>query len=275
VGLYSAHHKGLEERDNYTQLNTFLKATMLALTVFMTGCTAPLTASATDLASPETTELLPEVTPESTPLPEVVPTHKKVKTIQIFTVDQDRMVPVIDSPNTGIDENMADAFSKQLYDLDKKDSKKEIDVVIRSGGGDVMAGGRMIEAMDATKAPIVCVVDEYAYSMAAILLEHCDKRYVQKYADVLFHEAAFQLHGQETYFGSEYTHMIRWLNVYEQDVADRLGLPLGEYKTRCSHEWWLTAEEAVDNKAADAVVIGLKYDYTPAQAQPSIFSLPF
>lgn len=147
-----------------------------------------------------------------------------------------------------------------LTKLDK-DSNSPIHMVIKSGGGSVTDGFRLAAVMDALDSELVCVVDAYAYSMAAILTQWCDKTYIQEYADMMFHQASYGLRGNESLVASRYKHIMGWLLQLHKKIADRLDIPFGTYRNLIEHEWWLRADEAVRAGVVDGQVSGLKYTY--------------
>lgn len=160
-----------------------------------------------------------------------------------------------------VDEALADSVVNALVALETADAKKPIYMVINSYGGSIPDGGRIVAALEATDVEVICVVDEKAYSMAAVILQYCDTRYVQKFADILFHPASYRVSGQEAQIDSQVAHSKNYLATFHGDVAARLGLSYTDYKAKIASDWWLTAAQAVKANAADSVVTAVKYSY--------------
>lgn len=160
-----------------------------------------------------------------------------------------------------VDEEMADKVVNALVTMEKVDAKKPIYMIINSYGGSIPDGARIVAALSATDVPVVCVVDEKAYSMAAVILQYCDERYVQKFADLLFHPASFRVGGQENQVESQVKHIKAYLDIFHKDVAQRLKLTEAAYKKQIANDWWLTSQQAVSAGAADGTVEALKYYY--------------
>jgi len=161
-----------------------------------------------------------------------------------------------------VNEDLANATINKLVELDV-DPPAPILIIINSRGGSVAEGFRMIAAMKATKSPIACVVDGGAYSMAAVLFEYCGKRYVQTYADLMFHRAAYGVSGNVDIVNSENRHFQALLALITEDIAFRMKLTTSAYMALTENEWWLTSKQAVNAGVADGTVDALKYTYTP------------
>jgi ATP-dependent Clp protease protease subunit len=165
-----------------------------------------------------------------------------------------------------VDEALADATIASLVDYDKTSKTTPIFMVINSPGGDVGDGFRIISAMEATDAPIHCVVDANAASMAAIIFEYCDKRYVEKHSKLMFHQASLQLRGPLANVKSEVDHFSLWIGSLEDETAKKMGMTPAAYRAKAHDEWWLTATEAQKAGVSDGIVEALKYKYTPPPA---------
>jgi ATP-dependent protease ClpP protease subunit len=71
-----------------------------------------------------------------------------------------------------------------LYNASKGDI---VNIEVRSTGGYVMAGKVLINAMKRTKATVHMTVNDYAYSMGAIVLCHADKLTVNADSTIMYH----------------------------------------------------------------------------------------
>jgi ATP-dependent Clp protease protease subunit len=160
----------------------------------------------------------------------------------------------------GIRDAKVDPIIQGLVALDDG-SPAPIWLVMKSPGGSVSAGFRLAAAMEDTRSPINCVVDTHAYSMAAILTQFCDKTYIQKYANMMFHQASFEIWGDESHVASRYKHTMSFLYSLHGEVAKKMNVKFSTYRKLIKNEWWLTAEGALKAGVVDGIVTGLKYEY--------------
>lgn len=228
------------------------------LLALILGCGTPI------LSAPAAASAVP------TPLVQKYPAH-----LPSLTVNESRAIYLMDDTTGGeITDAVATTFISRLNELDAASPTEEVQIVINSVGGSVDAGSRMIAAMEATTAPITCIVDTGAFSMAAMLLEHCDQRVMQSYSAIMFHEMSIGIQGQDFQVKNRlHVAQAQWIAV-QKDVAARLGLDLADFQSHCREEWWLSADEALESKAIDSTVTGLKYK-APAASEESSPILQF
>lgn len=79
-------------------------------------------------------------------------------------------------------------FVKQIIELNMQDPDTPIRVLIQSGGGSVVHGLAMYDAIQSSKAPVETVCIGTAYSMAAVLFASGKKRYMLEHSEVMLHE---------------------------------------------------------------------------------------
>lgn len=82
---------------------------------------------------------------------------------------------------------------KYLNLLDDKadlegDKRLPIHLHLTSGGGSAYDGWGLVDAIETSKSPIYAYVPAYAMSMALPIFLSADKRYMGKYATLLYHE---------------------------------------------------------------------------------------
>ena len=175
-------------------------------------------------------------------------------------IDQLKMVPertvVL---NGAITQSKTDVVIQKLLELDKEPD--DVFLIIKSPGGSIPAGFQLIAAMTALESDVVCVVDSYAYSMAAVLTQWCHKSYIQLYADMMFHPASFGIEGNEFVVHSRAKHIRRYLNRLHLNVARRLKLSRKDYYNKIRNEWWLTSDMASKQGVVDGVVESLIYEF--------------
>ena len=130
---------------------------------------------------------------------------------------------------------------------------------INSPGGDVDAGYLLAKSIERSKAPVTCVVDGNAASMASFILESCTTRVVTRRSIIMIHEPAFITNG----FGGQF---VRWQNTADhlrymtkammEHYAKRMGMKTEDLINRVygGRSWFMSPEEALKFHVVDFVV---------------------
>lgn len=151
-------------------------------------------------------------------------------------------------------------FKKDMMKVYTENRRKEIFIIVNSPGGFVSDGLSVLGMMDSMKAtaPITCIVDNKAYSMAAVFITSCSKIYMTEGSSVLFHEAYQMGNGKETP-NSLLTASIglMMLNMkIGKIVAINLGMKFDEYMNLIvDGEWILNASEGYRVGLSDGTAI--------------------
>ncbi len=171
-----------------------------------------------------------------------------------FTVDEDTIFI-----QGKIDAYTAAKVESKLRQLQKKKLFKpsNVNIVIDSGGGSVIAGIKIIRLLDNLNATVNCLVDNFAASMAAMILETCDNRFVLADSIVMFHEASGGFQGPFNIMKTRQGFVYELVESYERRVAARLNLTFREYKEQIVSEMWLLGNHAVVANAADFLLKGI------------------
>ena len=131
---------------------------------------------------------------------------------------------------------------------------------INSPGGSVDAGLILIDTMQAVKAPIHCIVESSAYSMAAILLTFCDKRYGLPHATYMLHEASYGTAGEDPQNRSKLDFLTRYLDRLHEQIAKNIKMDLKKYRARIRDAWWMLSDEAKQIGLIDEIVTNIVYE---------------
>jgi len=131
---------------------------------------------------------------------------------------------------------------------------------INSPGGSVDAGLILIDTMKAVKAPIHCIVESSAYSMAAILLTFCDKRYGLPHATFMLHEASYGTAGEDPQNRSKLDFLTKYLDRLHEQIAKNIKMDLKKYRARIRDAWWMLSDEAKQIGLIDEVVTNIVYE---------------
>lgn len=128
-------------------------------------------------------------------------------------------------------------------------------IVLDSPGGDIEAGEDFIQFAKVFKN--IKTVSVFAASMASSIVEALPgERLITDTGTLMFHRAKGGFKGQfETgELESELEFAKEVVRRMERRSASRIGMTLAEYKARVKDEMWLTAEHALQIRAADRVV---------------------
>ncbi|MCB9728510.1 MAG: ATP-dependent Clp protease proteolytic subunit [Deltaproteobacteria bacterium] len=165
----------------------------------------------------------------------------------------------------GISDNLIQKAQKAVLEYNDQ-SHEPIWLVINSGGGSVEAGLVLIDTMRGLDSPVYCLVESKAYSMAAIILSFCDKRYALDHATIMLHEASYGTAGEDPTNRSRLDFLARYLDGLHVEIAKRLNMAPEKYRARIRDAWWLLASEAAKAGVVDAVATSLDYTELPVES---------
>jgi ATP-dependent Clp protease protease subunit len=174
-------------------------------------------------------------------------------------VISDRRIP-FNGPVTG---TLADRVTTRINYFNNKDPKKPIFIVIDdSPGGSVMAGYRILKAMEGSEAPVYVVVKSFAASMAATITTLAEKSFVYPNAIILHHQISqsFMFSSMNLTEQKENVEDLKkWWARLADPIAEKMGITSDEfiemmYKKTVSGDWTEFGDDAVKLKWADHVV---------------------
>jgi len=176
------------------------------------------------------------------------------------TVVTDRMIEI----NEGITLPVIKRAQKQLLDLDTQ-SHDPIWIRLNSPGGAVDAGLILIDTMMALRSPTHCIVESKAYSMAAIILTFCDRRYGYVHSTYMLHEASYGTVGEDPSNRSKLDFLTRYLDGMHETIARNLGMNVKDYRARIRDAWWLLAAEALEVGLIEEIITEMAYSEFPKE----------
>ena len=177
--------------------------------------------------------------------------HKDGKLIM-----SDRRIPL----NGVISMRTADDVVGRINYFNNRDRKLPIFLVIDdSPGGSVMAGYKILKAMQGSDAPIYVVVKSFAASMAACITTLAEKSFAYPNAVILHHQIASFSGGNLTQQQEWVREMEEWWKRLAGPVADKMGITREEFIKRMydrssSGDWNEFADRAKELKWVDEVV---------------------
>lgn len=154
-----------------------------------------------------------------------------------------------------VNEDMVELVARKIPDL----TSDTIYVQILSPGGSVVSGKRLIDQLVGLQAQgkqIVCVA-HIAISMAFVILQSpaCPDRRVVSGAILMQHQASAGIEGPIMNLLSQVKALVVEIEEIEQMQADRLKLPLAQFRSLTVHDYWLNSgTSALKANAADASI---------------------
>ncbi|BCX49865.1 hypothetical protein HAHE_37730 [Haloferula helveola] len=167
--------------------------------------------------------------------------------------------------NGAISGSTADYITDRIHYFNNQNREHPIFIVIdESPGGSVMAGYRILKAMEASDAPIHVVVKSFAASMAAAITTLAEESYCYPNAVMLHHQISATVFGrlnltQQEEFLKESQ---RWWERLATPIADKMGITKEEfikkmYAQSTSGDWSEFGVEAQKLKWVNHIVQGI------------------
>lgn len=196
-------------------------------------------------------------------------------------VISDRRIPL----NGLITTNTADFITSRIQYWNNKDRELPIFIVIdASPGGSVMAGYRILKAMESSDAPIHVVVKSFAASMAAAITTLAQESYAYPNAVILHHQISSVVMAQLNLTEQREFHeeSQRWWARLGTPVATKMGITPDEFIKRMyarssSGDWSEFGEEAKQLKWVNHIVNGIdetSFTKDPDAVEPAKVAKP-
>jgi ATP-dependent Clp protease protease subunit len=176
-------------------------------------------------------------------------------------VVSDRRIPL----NGMITTTTADFITSRIQYWNNKDRELPIFIVIdASPGGSVMAGYRILKAMESSDAPVHVVVKSLAASMAAAITTLAKESYAYPNAVILHHQISSMVMGQLNLTQQREFHeeSQRWWARFGTPIASKMGITPDEfikkmYAQSSSGDWSEFGEQAKELKWVNHIVNGI------------------
>lgn len=155
-----------------------------------------------------------------------------------------------------INEECASKFIKQIIELNRRNINEPIKVLITSGGGSIIHGLAMYDAMLSSKAEIETYCIGTAYSMAAVIFAAGTRRYILEHSKVMLHEPLVS-QGAGGNASS-----VKSMSDTLQETKNQLNAILCKHTKRTkkqmdkatAYDHYFTAKEAIEFGLADEIV---------------------
>ena len=167
--------------------------------------------------------------------------------------------------NGPIDTNTADHLTDRIHYFNNQNGEQPIFIVIdECPGGSVMAGYRILKAMESSEAPIHVVVKSFAASMAAAITTLAEESYAYPNAVILHHQISATVFGrlnltqQQEFFKESQ----RWWDRLATPIAKKMGVTKEEmiktmYEKSTSGDWSEFGVEAQKLNWVKHIVTGI------------------
>jgi ATP-dependent protease ClpP protease subunit len=152
-----------------------------------------------------------------------------------------------------IDSDSMAHLKQQIYELP---SREHVVLYIDSPGGSVMAGNDFLQAMNTLKAngTVFTAVANRAASMAFILLQNCNNRYILENSILMQHSISLML-WNDLEKAQSYLKLVDSIKTsLVRMQAERMGMAPADFLSKTLQDWWFYQDEAIQSHAADRQV---------------------
>ncbi|MFA9401375.1 MAG: ATP-dependent Clp protease proteolytic subunit, partial [Acidobacteriota bacterium] len=160
---------------------------------------------------------------------------------------------------TPIDDGVANIIMAQLLHLEGEDPDKDINLYINSPGGSTYALMAIYDTMQFIKPDVATYCMGLAASAAAVLLAggKKGKRFALPHSRVMVHQPHVSgVGGQATDIEIHAKEILKTREEINEILSLHTGRPLETISDDTDRDFWLSAEEAVEYGAIDAVLRG-------------------
>lgn len=182
--------------------------------------------------------------------------------------------------------NAADEAVVRIYDeiwwlgVNAQDLVRDLDAItspsirveINSPGGDVFDGIAIYNALRNHPAYVTTRVDGLAASISSVIAQAGDRRLIQESGQIMIHNAWGMTVGDNRDHGEMSTLLEQQDAVIAGIYASRSGRPADGFRALMNAETWLTAQAAIAEGLADAIVEPVTKEPPAASARPELFN---
>lgn len=205
---------------------------------------APVSASIGSSNINQVTELKVNAVPVTATLGAVVTNKKSIK--QLFLSSENTIFL------TGVVDANAPYIGQQINHMAQ--NGKPIYLVINSPGGSVLDGAAIINAIQASPVPVNTICLQLCASMAALIHQYGNQRYMADRSLLMFHEAAGGFQGYFNHMKSRLAVLDRYTQKMDYDVAIRTKQDPAAFSSKLANEIWVDGEDALKQNYADGLV---------------------
>ncbi|MFS0643689.1 ClpP family protease [Siminovitchia sp. 179-K 8D1 HS] len=164
--------------------------------------------------------------------------------------------------NESISDYTIDSIVPLIHLINKQDDnkseseKKPLHLYVTSPGGDAYSGWGIVSAIENSKTPIYTYCESYAMSMAFPIFLAGHKRFMGKYATLLYHELRGRSEGTRQEVKRLDKEYDRLQKMYDDYIISKTTVTqdiLNDHQDRIS-DWYIDIEEATKYKMYDVLI---------------------
>jgi ATP-dependent Clp protease protease subunit len=134
------------------------------------------------------------------------------------------------------------------------DERKPITLYLNTPGGDVFIGLILAEVIKKSTTPVHITVLALAASMGGVILMAGHKRSAFEFSNVLIHDGSLGLHGSRNKVKDNMKFYDAKDEQLKKFILTNTKITEEKYKEMDDREWWLTAEEALEQGIIDEII---------------------
>jgi len=140
--------------------------------------------------------------------------------------------------------------------IEYMDENDEINLYINSPGGSVFAGTHLIQYINSLKESKIVVncIGQNFMSMAFIIMQVCDNRYVMFNSIGMQHQMSISIKGNIENFKNHFNLLERVNDKLTNIQINKIDMTKDEFKKNTLSDWWLYGHENVEEGVADKLV---------------------
>lgn len=173
--------------------------------------------------------------------------HIETRTIYVGDTEDEGEV-------TGVGPLMAERVIK-AFSLFNMTPDKSVRIILNTVGGCVFNGFAIYDTIKSSPCHVTIEVLGHAQSMGVIILQAADERIVHPNAIIMAHDGSDSyenMPSRDVESWADYSKKIDRPRMY-QIFAEKTNKPSHYWEKRCSHDFIMTAEQAVEEGLADKV----------------------
>ena len=141
----------------------------------------------------------------------------------------------------------------------KANDNPDIEILISSGGGRVKFGLDIYDMIRMYKGQTTGKVFQGAHSIAAIILQGCDKRLITKHSEIMIHHISINQVSLDVLRNRKKVEELKKdMERDQQSLYDILSEKTGHLKSvikaKCAKEYFMSAEEALEFGLVDEII---------------------
>jgi ATP-dependent Clp protease protease subunit len=153
-----------------------------------------------------------------------------------------------------VDEERATQVVSDIQEANRLPSTNPIRLYINSPGGSVLAGNRIVQAIESSRRPVDTIVVGMAASMSGLVYSYGVHRYQLPRTIVMLHDGYFGLDGSADKAYSVVALYERMDADFDSHIASITGMTVAEVHAKNAMDWWMLPSDAIANHLTDKIV---------------------